>query len=236
MFEKRKAKTAAKETAERFQHWQQQRDACAAALDLARNFNGTSAEGLLLKPGEAVFYTVTGASLVEERSGKGHWQGANTGVSFPIGSLGGRPIRYRVGATRGHYVQAPPVPAAIDTGTVYITNQRTIFEGAHQTRECDYRKLIGYTHDDNAGTTTLSVSNRQKPTVIHYGPGLVGAFDFRLELALAHFRGATGELTSQLQHTLDALEAERPTPEADPNHPVQTPMPPSTETPPRGSG
>jgi hypothetical protein len=43
MFEKRKAKTAAKETADRFKHWQQQRGACAAALDLATLSFSTSA-------------------------------------------------------------------------------------------------------------------------------------------------------------------------------------------------
>ncbi|MGD0609136.1 MAG: hypothetical protein ABSA53_36855, partial [Streptosporangiaceae bacterium] len=54
------------------------------------------------------------------------------------------------------------------------------------------------------------VSNRQKPTTIHYGPALSGAFDFRLDLALAHFRGTVGDLVRQLQAELAQLDAERP--------------------------
>ena len=36
-----------------------------------------------------------------------------------------------------------PTPTAIDTGTVFITNKRVVFEGPRQTRECDFAKLIG---------------------------------------------------------------------------------------------
>jgi len=56
--------------------------------------------------------------------------------------------------------------------TVFITNQRVIFQGSKQTRECAFAKLIGFEHDDATGSTTFSVSNRQKPTTIHYGPDL----------------------------------------------------------------
>ena len=54
------------------------------------------------------------------------------------------------------------------------------------------------------------MSNRQKPTTIHYGPALSGAFDFRLDLALAHFRGTVGDLPWQLRAELTQLDAERP--------------------------
>jgi hypothetical protein len=70
-------------------------------------------------------------------------------------------VRYRVGASRGHYVRGAPAPTAIDTGTAFITNKRVIFEGSRQTRECNFTKLIGVQHDDAVGATTLSVSNRE---------------------------------------------------------------------------
>jgi hypothetical protein len=119
-------------------------------------------------------------------------------------------VRYRVGAQRGHYVQGAPVPTAIDNGTIFLTNKRAIFEGTKQTRECLFAKLIGFHHDDANGSTTFSVSNRQKPTIIHYGPALSASFDFRLDLALAHFKGTVAELAQQMQAGLAEIEAARP--------------------------
>jgi hypothetical protein len=52
--------------------------------------------------------------------------------------------------------------------------------------------------------------DRQKPTTIHYSPALASSFDFRLDLALAHFRGTTSDLVSQLQAELAQLDAQRP--------------------------
>jgi hypothetical protein len=94
---------------------------------------------------------------------------------------------------------------------VHITNKRVVFQGAKQTRECTYAKLIGFQHSDSEGQTTFSVSNRQKPTTIHYGPTLSAAFAFRLDLALAHFRGTVGDLVGQLKQDLAQLDAARPT-------------------------
>lgn len=211
MFEKHHQKKLAEQYQHELAHWQELHDSATEALNLAQNFNGETAVQLMLKAGETVFATVTNASLVEERRGAGHYAGGYSGVSIPIGTIGGHSVRYHVGATRGHYVQAPPVPTAIDTGTVFVTNQRVVFAGAHQTRECAFAKLIGYEHTDD-GATVFSVSNRQKPTVVHYGTQIAGWFDFRLELALAHFKGTVADLVTQLQGQLAQLETSRPQP------------------------
>ena len=189
---------------------QAQRDGYAKLLQTAQTFNGTSASELMLTPGEAVFYKVTGASLIEDRKSPGHYQGGSRGVSVPVGSIGGRAVRYRVGASHGHYVQGASKPTAIDTGTLYITNKRVIFQGGKQTRECTFAKLLGFHHDDREGSTTFSVSNRQKPTTIHYGPQLSASFDFRLDLALAHFKGTVPQLVSQLRTELARIDTDRP--------------------------
>ena len=210
MFEKRKAEKAAKEQQETLANWTAQRDGYAHLLDVAQGFNGSATDEIMLKSGEALFYKVTGCALVEERRGQGHYQGHSTGVSIPIGSLGGRSVRYRVGANRGHFVAGSPVPTAIDTGTMFITNQRVVFAGVKQTRECLFAKTIGISHDDAAGETIISVSNRQKATVIHYGPEIAGDVDFRLELAIAHFRGTLDQLVAQMLGQLAAFDAERP--------------------------
>lgn len=210
MFEQHRAKKAAKQYEDALARWQAQRDGYTELLQLAEGFSGSASDELVLGPGEGVFYTVAKAALIEERRGAGHWQGGSTGVSIPMGSLGGRTVRYRVGATRGHYVQGEPTPTAIDTGTISITNKRVIFQGGQQTRECTFAKLIGFQHDDAAGSTTFSVSNRQKPTTVHYGSSLSASFDFRLDLALAHFKGTVADLVKQVKQDIAQVEAARP--------------------------
>jgi hypothetical protein len=192
------------------QQWTQERDAYAKLLHTAMTFRGTTANDLMLTAGEAVFYKVTGCSLIQDRKTAGHWEGRSSGVSIPVGSIGGRSVRYRVGTSRGHYVQGVSKPTAIDTGTVYITNKRAIFQGSRQTRECQFAKLIGFQHDDRAGSTTFSVSNRQTPTTVHYGPSLSAAFDFRLDLALAHYKGTLASLVRELRGDLANIDASRP--------------------------
>jgi hypothetical protein len=99
---------------------------------------------------------------------------------------------------------------------VFVTNQRVVFLGSKQTRECLYSKTIGISHDDAVGETTMSVSYRQKPTVIHYGPAVAGNFDFRLELAIAHSKGTVSDLVARLRSQLEQIEGERPVGPAEP--------------------
>ena len=217
MFEARRAKKAAREYEEALAGWEEQRAGYAQLLELAENFSGSPSAEMMLAAGEGVFFTVTGVGLIEERRGQGHYAGRSAGVSVPIGSIAGHPIRYRVGASRGHFEQGAPTMTAVDQGTVFVTNKRVVFAGAKQTRECLFSKLIAFEHDDVEGSTTFSVSNRQKPTTVHYGRALSAAFDFRLDLALAHFRGSTAELVSQLQADLAQLDAQRPVAPAGPS-------------------
>ena len=210
MFEAHHAKTAAKEYEKALAEWTAERDGAAERLALA-NYQGEQSTDILLKPGEAVFATISVASLVEDRSGPGQWQGRSSGVSFPIGSVGGRSIRYRIGASRGHFVQGQPTPTAIDTGTLFVTDRRIVFQGLKQTRECLFDKLVGFRHTPD-GSTVFSVSNRQKATTIHYGPALSDWFDFRLDLALAHHRGELPAFVAQLESDLAEANADKPGP------------------------
>ena len=193
--------------------WQQERDGQASLLSEAESFPGEQSSEIILKKGEALFASVTNVSLIEERRGAGQWQGRSSGLSIPIGSIGGRSVRYRVGSSRGHFVQGTPVPTAIDIGTLFITNQRAVFQGARQTRECRFDKLVGIQHTAD-GSTIFSVSNRQKPTVVHYGPALTDWLDFRLDLALAHYRDEVPALVARLKDDLAMIDAGRPTPPA----------------------
>lgn len=73
---------------------------------------------------------------------------------------------------------------------------------------------MGFQHDDLAGTTVFSVSNRQKPVTIHYGPAVSAWFDFRLDLALAHYRSDVDALIAQLKAQIANLDARKPQPPA----------------------
>jgi hypothetical protein len=138
MFEGHRAKKAARAYPSDLARWKHERDGYVELLEVAQGYSGSACEEVMLGADEAVFYRVTGAALIEERRGQGHYQGRSAGVSIPVGSIAGRSVRYRVGASRGHFVQGAPSPTAIDTGTVYITSKRVIFQGTRQTRECAF--------------------------------------------------------------------------------------------------
>jgi hypothetical protein len=212
MFRHHQEKKAYEEYEAKLAAWQTQRDAYATLVTLAETYAGEPSSNIMLKPGEAVFGAVSNVALVEDRRGAGEWKGRSQGFSIPIASVGGRSIRYRVGSSRGHFQQGAPTPTAIDVGTVFITNRRMVFQGGRQTRECLYDKLVGFQHDDATGQTVFSVSNRQKPTCVHYGPALADWFDFRLDLAIAHFRGSVAAMTEGLKADLAALDASMPVP------------------------
>ncbi|MBW4031193.1 MAG: DUF2510 domain-containing protein [Acidobacteria bacterium] len=190
--------------------WQAQRDAQAAQWEEVSTFEGdVDGSGLLLKAGERLFAKIDGAALIEERAGQGEFVGRSQGISIPIGSLGGHSLRYRVGSSRGHYVAGPPVQKAVDTGTLYVTNQRVVFAGSNATRECPFSKLLSYQTSPN-GLAQFSVSTRQKPTVVEYGTAIAASFDQHLEIALARFNGTTQQLVDRAKAALDAIDASRP--------------------------
>jgi hypothetical protein len=199
MFERHRAEKAAKAYQGDLARWKQDRDGCAELLEVAQGYNGSGSGEIMLGAGEAVFYTVTGAALIEERRGQGHYQGRSSGVSIPVGSIAGRSVRYRAGASRGHFVQGAPAPAAIDTGTAYITSKRVIFQGARQARECAFAKLIGFRHDTE-GSTAFSVSNRQKPTTIHWLMTVVDVV--RRDALVESLRAAVGVAVEELAYGL----------------------------------
>jgi hypothetical protein len=187
MWKRRRERKALEAQQRAYDAWEHDRDEAAALVEAARTFEGTTTDELILRKNEHVFLIVDGASLIEDRRGVGHWEGRSSGFSVPVASIGGRSIRYHVGQSRGHYVQGAPVPTAIDHGKAFITDQRVVFLGGKQTRECAYAKLLGVEHE-SGGVTVFSVSNRQKATVIACGSEAAGTFLFRLDLALAHYR------------------------------------------------
>jgi hypothetical protein len=189
--------------------WQEERDSAQSLLEAAQT-EGTSPDGLALHRGELCYGTLTCCSLVEERRGRGHFETGSAGVSIPIGKVAGRPIRYRLGATRGHYVEGTPSPTAIATGTLYVTNQRLVFLSNTQTRECRYDHLVGIQRADELGSLTVSLSNRQHPVVFSFGKDASPWLALHIEIAMSYFRGDHDELVKQLAEKVAELDTAKP--------------------------
>lgn len=202
--EQARAQAAATQT-----QWQSQHDTVSAMIALASG-TGFAPDGLMMHRGETCFGSLSNCSLIEERKGAGHFVAGNAGVSIPVGKIGNYPIRYHVGATRGHYVQGTPSATAVATGTMFITDHRIVFLGPTQTRECSFDKLVGINQDDQAGVVTISVTNRQHPTNIAFGSQMAEWVRFHLAVALAHYHDTTDQLLDQLKQQLADIDSKKP--------------------------
>jgi hypothetical protein len=181
-----------------------------ALVSIAQGESSPMVDALLMKKGEIGVAQIGRAGLIEEVKGAGHWSGSSQGVSIPIGKIAGRSVRYRVGATKGHYVQGVPVATAVDVGTLSITNQRIVYQGSKKSVECLFSKLLGIQHAP--GGITLSVSNRQKTTTVQFGAALDDWLSNRLSIALAMFNDEVGEAVTQLESQIKELEAQTSAP------------------------
>jgi Protein of unknown function (DUF2510) len=192
------------------QLWQSHRDELAGMVDAAETFRGMTATeagdiALQLKHGELVVVQVEPVGLVESRRGPGHYQGGSSGFSFRVA----KGINYRIGATKGSFVQGEERLEPIDSGTLVVTTTRAVFLGGQSTREWDWSKLLSLDHD-TPSVTLLHVSNRQKVSGILASDDVVAAVRFRLELAVALFNGTEADLATRLRHELEGMDATRP--------------------------
>ena len=193
--------------------WQEADAHLRALLQVAQTFSGQTASEnpnlpLVLRRNERAFFTLGGAGLVESRRGAGHYVGGYSGFSFRVA----KGVRYHVGGTRGHYEAGAEQPTVIDTGTATITDQRVVFQGAKQTREWAFVKLLGYQHFDSPPWTAIQVSNRQKTSGVLCDADTAGNFQFRLALALAHYQDEVPAFVAQLDAQIRAHTASKPIP------------------------
>jgi len=208
----RAAESAAHELAQREATWEHTDQQLSALIERAQAAAAGSfpplETSIPLKAGEHALLDLAGVSLIEPRRGPGHWQGANQGVSVHI--PGTKSMRYRVGATRGTFVQGDEHPTPIDTGTLTITDHRAVFLGAQQTREWAWTKLVGFHDDDVAAWTGIAVSNRQKISGVAYPPAAAATVRLNLELAAALGNGTVDAFLADLQAERADWAAKRP--------------------------
>ncbi len=197
----RAADAAGRDLARRETDWAQTDQQLAVLIERAKAAAAgsfpTVAASTALKAGETALLDVAGVSLIESRRGPGHWQGASQGVSVHI--PGTKSMRYRVGATRGSFIQGDEHPTPIDVGTLTITDHRAVFLGAQQTREWAWSKLVGFHDDEVAAWTGIAVSNRQKISGIAYPPAAAASVRLTLELAAAIGNGTVDHLVADLE-------------------------------------
>jgi hypothetical protein len=193
--------------------WEREDRHLAELCELAHRFRGDTADQIertpiALKAGERVYAIVNGAQLIEPRSPGGHWEGGSQGISVRI--PGTRSARYRVGATRGHYVRATEEETPIDTGTAVVTDRRVAFAGAKQAREWLWSKCLGIEHQPDAPWTAIAVSNRQRTSGIFYGEEAAPTVRFRIDLAFAVATGEDDDLAAELDAERAQHAARRP--------------------------
>jgi hypothetical protein len=178
-------------------------------LDTALTYEGVRPEDgtpvpIALKKNERMLVSMTRALLIEPRRQAGHWQGASQGVSVHV--PGTKSMRYRVGASRGTFVQGAEVPSPIDEGEFTLTNLRAVFVGAKQTREWAWAKLISVQHQPNAPWTAIAVSNRQKTSGIAYDAEHADLIRFWLDLAVARATDTADELIATIRAEIAELD------------------------------
>jgi hypothetical protein len=180
-------------------------------LLIARDFEGHATGDdqvpipVVLQRGERMFTSMNGAALVEPRRGPGHWEGRSQGVSVHV--PGTKSMRYRVGASKGTFVQGVESPTAIDSGVFTLTTTRAVFVGSKQTREWLWAKLISVTHASDASWTVIAVSNRQKASGVAYDAAQAERVRFWIDLAVSDATGTRDELVAHLENELRGLEA-----------------------------
>lgn len=211
---RRKQKRLDEQAALAHQQWQNGIDEIETLIALLQGTTGGSDDALVLKSAERVLATVNGVGLIEDRQGRGTYVGGSSGFSIPVAKTPLGPIRFRVGATRGHYQQGAPVATAVDHGRMAITNQRVVFEGSKKVIECLYAKLVSVQGSD--GSVSLAVSNRQKVTTLSYGAAIEEWVHNRIQVALQLFHGTEAAAIASLQGQLGSLQAREPKPPGGP--------------------
>jgi hypothetical protein len=123
---------------------------------------------LIPKAGEGVHLEVP-ASLMREGAVR-EYQGGYSGFSFPIGKTG---IRYKVGGARGHSMQVGTKLQVVDSGTLAVTNTRTLYTGERKTVDMPYSKLVNLTVYSDA--IVFHLSNRVNAPMFAIASDVVAA-------------------------------------------------------------
>jgi len=185
----------------------------ASNVDMMKGYRGhPDAEGLILRKGERVYLSVDGAARLGEKRGPGQWEGGSSGISVPLFKIGGQSVRGRIGQTKGHLIQGELQTVIADTGTLWFTSLRIIFQGTKTTSDVALGKVIAYDTDPVNNALTISVSGRAKPLTVWTNgtPEGAAALVMFLEMCVADINDNWEPLISKYQAELDTFDATYP--------------------------
>lgn len=168
---------------ERLLEWYHERAESAQPLGLT--------EGLKLRRGEHVLWTVANVSMVEVPAAGSLFTPVHE-VFSPTRETGGYlPLGYAASALR-------------DNGFVAVTDSRVLFVGGRANREWAFTQLNGVAHGAHEPVTLMRVGNRQRLSGLVFPADQATQFQFYLGLALAEYHhdraGFVAHLAGLLAH------------------------------------
>lgn len=207
-FEARRERTETERYEGELATWTEEDTGLRDLQEQARTFTGDPHEsgGFVLHRDERTFLIASGVVLIEPRVTRGEYVGGSRGASLRIA----KSVSYRVGQSRGTYQPGPSRPIPTDDSDAIITNKRVIFRGTKAIREWRFDRLVGMTHSADGYWTALQVSNRQKVSGLGYGPDHAKLVRFRLELAVAEWRGARADVVADLGQQVASHQSLKP--------------------------
>ncbi|MDA8026441.1 MAG: hypothetical protein M0T78_07885 [Actinomycetota bacterium] len=195
--------------------WNHQHEELQKALNLIKQGGDFTNNTLNLQKGEGVYIQVHNVSLLGDVKSAGHYVSGHQGISIPIGSLGGRSVRYNVGRSKGHYEAGATHEAGVDTGQFYITNTRIIFVGTKKTTVIPISTVISA--NVASGAVTVSSSKLTKTLRVWIGSELEEWVSEWIKLALAVNSEGKDKVAEDLTNQIVELEAAKPNDPINPN-------------------
>jgi hypothetical protein len=125
---------------------------------LADSFQQVDDAYIARRPGEIVFYELSGVQLREHKSAGSDFNSNYFGGNVKIADG----LSFSLGSSKGKLTTLPEESTAIDNGVATFTNKRVIFAGSNHSREWDLKNLIGLKVGIGGFEVAPAVSNRSK--------------------------------------------------------------------------
>ena len=160
---------------------------------------------MVTKNGEYVIWAGIGQFHESGRSA-GQYVGSSQGFSIPV--VAG--IRYRVGAQRGTFIPGEEIRVYKDTGQVYLTTDRIIFNGSANTAEWRFDKWVGAGASPDGGEFIFHVSNRKKSSGLLFEKDIGEEFNRFLAFALIYVNDGLERVKKEISGLEERIPTEEP--------------------------
>lgn len=176
-----------------------------AAFIAVQDGEDAESHNMATKPGEFVIWAGIGQFHEAGRTA-GQYVGSSQGFSIPI--VAG--IRYRVGAQRGTFIPGDEIQVYKDTGQVYLSTDRLVFNGMTNTAEWKFDKWLGAGASPDGGDFIFHVSNRKKSSGILFEKDTGEEFNRFLAFALIHDSDGLERVMKEIKGLEERIPAEEP--------------------------